>query len=139
MFACLCKAAFVCSKFLYPLKYLFFNNLRLCIGKDMVIFRCILQTLFQLAGFGIGLAVDRAAHIFWMFQNPRYGFVIPPIQVILCGLSIAFCIAPFPAIHNAKILFTTSAASSSTIHFLLSSCVDFPYNERPTNKFLSSL
>ena len=97
--SCLCRAAFVCPQFLYPLEYLFFNNCRLRVGKDTVIFRRILQTLFQLVGFGVGLEIDRTPGIFRTFQYPRYGFVIPTIEIIRHRLSVTLCIVGFDCQH----------------------------------------
>ena len=48
-------AAFVCPQFLHALKYIAVNNSGLRIGEDTVIFRGVLQALFQFVGLGVGL------------------------------------------------------------------------------------
>ena len=60
-----------------------------------MIFRRILQTLFQFVVFGIGLEIDRTPCIFRVFQYPRYGFVIPTIESIGHSFSVTLCIVGF--------------------------------------------
>ena len=101
----------------------------------LVIFRRVLQTLFQLVGFGISLEVDRTARIFRAFQNPRYGFVIPPIQVVRHSLSVTLCVVGFDRqnlvccqhLCNLHRSFSCYAQCKDTLHDLSGFLVHNPF------------
>ena len=79
-FSLLGRTALVLPQFLYPHKDLFINNGRLCIGENPLVFRDVMQSLFQFVGLGIGLEVHCTAGVLRTFQYSRHRFRVPVIR-----------------------------------------------------------
>ena len=79
-FSLLGRTALVLPQFLYPHKDLFINNGRLCIGENSLVFRDVMQSLFQFVGLRIGLEVHCTAGVLWTLQDPRHRFRVPVMR-----------------------------------------------------------
>lgn len=57
------RSALICPQLLYPFPYLFVDNCRLGVGKDTVVFRVVVNPLFQFMGLGVGLEIYGTARV----------------------------------------------------------------------------
>ena len=94
-FGLLGRAALVFPQLLHPRKNLFFDNGWLGIGKNPLVLQGIMQPLFQLVGFGIGLEIHCAAGVLWPLQDSRHRFRTPLIRLLGQRLSVPLGIVSF--------------------------------------------
>ena len=91
----LSRAALVFPQLLHPCKNLLVDNGRLGIGKKPLILWGVMQPLFQLVGFGIGLEVHRTAGVLWPLQYPRDRLWTPLVRLLRQRLSVPLGIVSF--------------------------------------------